>query len=94
MSPSSRTWPLLLVLGLVTGVLSSFALFVTLMIVFGVYLVARDGFRRAPRWWRSAGLAVLNGVSNGFFIALFLMMMFSCTAGLGTRGYMGGMYVI
>lgn len=83
-----------LVLGLVTGVLSSFALFVTLMIVFGVYLVARDGFRRAPRWWRSAGLAVLNGVSNGFFIALFLAMMFSCSAGLGTRGYMGGMYVI
>ena len=83
-----------LVLGLVTGVLSSFAVFVTLMIAFGIYLVARDGLRRAPRWWRSAGLAVLNGVSNGFFIALFLAMMFSCSAGLGTRGYMGGMYVI
>ena len=66
-------------LGLATNMLSSFVVFIAVLLVLGVYLVARDGIRRAGRWWRSAGMAVLNGVSNGFFIALFLVMMFSCT---------------
>ena len=82
-----------LAFGLLTGMLASFAVFIALLFLFGGYLVVRDGLRRSGRWWRNAGVAVLNGLSNGFFIALFLMMMFSCTAGLGTRGYMGpGVY--
>ena len=78
-----------LAFSLLTGMLASFAVFIALLFLFGGYLVVRDGLRRSGRWWRNAGVAVLNGLSNGFFIALFLMMMFSCTAGLGTRGYMG-----
>ena len=48
--------------------------------------------RASGRWWRNAGMAVANGISNGFMIALVFALMFSCTAGLGRGGYMGGYY--
>lgn len=67
--------------GLVTGTLASLAVFVVLVVGFGVYLVARDGLRASRRWWRNAGMAALNGLSNGLLMALFMAMMFSCTMG-------------
>lgn len=68
-----------LAVGIATQTFGSLAVFVVLLIVLGVYQVVRDGVRRSGRWWRNAGMAVLNGLSNGFVIALFLVAMFSCT---------------
>ena len=81
-----------LVLGLATSTLASLSLMVIIPVVVGVVLVVRDGIRLAPRWWRNAGMAVANGISNGFMIALVFALMFSCTAGLGRGGYLGGYY--
>ena len=80
-----------LLFGLVTNTVFSFAVFIGLLFIFGGYMVVRDGLRGSLRWWRNAGVAVLNGFSNGFVLALFLVAMFSCTTGFGMRGY-GGMY--
>ena len=68
-----------LAFGLISGTITSFTVFLALLFVFGGYLVVRDGLRSSPRWWRNAGLAVLNGISNGLLIALFVVAMFSCT---------------
>ena len=68
-----------LALGLLTSSLSANALFLVILFVFGAYLVGRDGVRLAPRWWRNAGVATLNGLTNGLVIALFFAAMFSCT---------------
>ena len=68
-----------LALGLFFGTLSSLVVFIVLLVVFGGYFVVRDGIKGSARWWRNAGVAVLNGISNGFFMALFIAMMFSCT---------------
>ncbi len=81
-----------LVLGLATSTLASLSLMVIIPVVVGVVLVVRDGIRLAPRWWRNAGVAVANGISNGFMIALVFALMFSCTAGLGRGGYVGRYY--
>ncbi len=77
------------VLGLLTSTLSSMALIVGLPLVVGLYLVLRDGVRHQGRWWRNAGIALLNGASNGFVLALFLVAMLSCSSGLGRGGYGG-----
>ena len=68
-----------LAFGLFAGTLSSLVVFIVLLVVFGGYFVVRDGIKGSARWWRNAGVAVLNGISNGFFMALFIAMMFSCT---------------
>ncbi|MBM6775256.1 DnaJ domain-containing protein [Olsenella profusa] len=81
-----------LVLGLITQTLASLALLVAVPVVVGVYLVARDGLRRSARWWRNAGVAAANGASNGLMIAVLFVLLFSCTTGLGMRGYMGYRY--
>lgn len=82
-----------LVLGLLTNTLASLFLLVVVPAVVGVALVVRDGVRTRARWWRNAGVAVANGISNGFMIALVVALMFSCTSGLGRTGYMGYRYV-
>lgn len=81
-----------LVLGLVTSTLASLSLMVIVPVVVGAVFVVRDGVRMKARWWRNAGVAVANGVSNGFMIALVFAMLFSCTAGMGRGGYMGYYY--
>ena len=68
-----------LVLGLLGSSLASYAVFLAILFVFGAYLVVRDGLKRAPRWWRNAGVALMNGLTNGLVIALFFVAMFSCT---------------
>lgn len=79
-------------LGLITNSLSSVAIIVGVLLVMGLYQAFREGVRHKARWWRNAGIAVANGASNGFMLALFLFAMMSCTSGLGHRGYMGGYY--
>lgn len=68
-----------LVLWALTASLAANAVFLVLIFGLGIYLVARDGIRRAPRWWRNAGVAVLNGLTNGLVFALLFAAMFSCT---------------
>lgn len=77
-----------LAFGLVTSTLAADAVFVAVLLVFGAYLVIRDGVRWTGRWWRNAGVATLNGLTNGLVIALFVTALFSCTmAGPRVRGY-------
>lgn len=80
-------------LGLITQTLSSLVFLIVLPIAIGIYLVVRDGIRKSGRWWRNAGIAVVNGASNAFMIALVFALMFSCTSGLGRVGYMGYPYI-
>ncbi|WP_417138502.1 DnaJ domain-containing protein [Paratractidigestivibacter faecalis] len=77
------------VFGLITGSLGSFSLFIAALVVAGLVMVVRGGVKLSRRWWRNAGMALGNGASQGFTIALFVTLMFSCTAGLGRVGYMG-----
>ena len=80
------------VLGALTDTLASMTLIIVIPLAIGIYNVVRDGLRASGRWWRNAGIAVANGASNGLMLALFLVMMFSCTSGLGRGGYMGYRY--
>lgn len=68
------------VFGLLTATIASFAAFIAVLVVVGAVMVVRDGVKLSARWWRNAGIAIANGVSNGVAIALLLVMMFSCTA--------------
>ena len=77
------------VFGLLTRSLGSFSLFIVALVVAGLVMVVRGGVKLSRRWWRNAGMALGNGASQGFTIALFVTLMFSCTAGLGRVGYMG-----
>ena len=77
------------VFGLLTRSLGSFSLFIAALVVAGLVMVVRGGVKLSRRWWRNAGMALGNGASQGFTIALFVTLMFSCTAGLGRVGYMG-----
>ncbi len=81
-----------IVLGLITGTLASLSFIILVPLILGLVLVVRDGVKRRKRWWRNAGVAVANGASNGFAIAVIFALLFSCTAGLGRTGYMGGRY--
>ena len=78
-----------LVLGLITRSLGSVSIIVGVLLVMGLWQAFSEGVMHGGRWWRNAGLAVANGASNGFMIALFMFAMMSCTAGLGRVGYMG-----
>ena len=80
------------VLGALTSTLASMSLIIVIPLVVGIYMVVRDGVRASGRWWRNAGVAVANGASNGLMLALFMVMMFSCTSGLGRAGYVGYRY--
>ncbi len=75
--------------GLVTQTLASLSLIILVPLVVGVVLIVRDGLKRSGRWWRNAGMALLNGISNGVVIALIMVMLFSCSSGLGRWGYVG-----
>ena len=81
-----------LVFGLMTGTLGAMALIIAVLLVAGLAKAFRHGFGKSRRWWRNAGMALGNGASSGLMIALFMSLMFSCTAGLGTVGYMGRGY--
>lgn len=83
-----------IVLGLLYSMLYQLALIVAFPLVFGIYLIARDGgfLHKSKRWWQNSGRYVLNGATNGFTIAIFLVVMYSCAAGLGTGGYTGAYY--
>lgn len=77
------------VAALLTSSLAAWSLFIFVPLAMGLFLVFRDGVKRSARWWRNAGVAIANGASNGFMTALLLVLMFSCTSGLGRVGYMG-----
>lgn len=53
----------------------------------GGYLLVRDGLRGSLRWWRNAGVAALNGLTNGVFMALFFLLLSSCSMGLHPFGF-------
>ena len=77
-----------LAFGLVTSTLAADAVFVAVLVVFGAYLVIRDKVRWSGRWWRNAGVAMLNGLTNGLVIALLVTALFSCSmAPLGMWAY-------
>ena len=60
--------------------------FLVALLVVGAVLVIRDGLRASLRWWRNAGVATLNGLTNGVFMALFFMLLSSCSMGFYPYG--------
>ena len=60
--------------------------FLVALLLVGGFMVVRDGLRRSARWWRNAGVATLNGLSNGVFMALFFLLLSSCRMGLYAPG--------
>ncbi len=78
-----------LVLGALTNTLGSVALVILMLVGFGTFLAFGEGLSHARAWWRSGLRSLANGVSSGLVFALFMVMMFSCGAGLGSAGYRG-----
>lgn len=70
------------VMGLFTGTLMQMLFMVTLMTTLGVFLIFRGGgvLGHGGRWWKNAGTNVIAGMSSGVMLAVFLGLMFSCTA--------------
>lgn len=84
-----------LILGAIFNMLSSLAFIILVPIIIGGYLVIKEGgfLHKTQGWWRNAGRYIINGATNGFTIAVFLVLMIGCTSGmsaLGTAGYRGG----
>lgn len=74
-------------LGLFFNVLESITFVIVVPLVIGLVLIARGGLgRHNGLWWRNAGMQVLSGLSNGFFVALFITLMMSCSQNLGRAG--------
>ena len=78
-----------IVAGLLTNSLPAMLFFIILMLISGGYAAFSEGISHPVRWWRHAGAQLFRGASQGVIFALFMVLMFSCTSGLGTRGYMG-----
>jgi molecular chaperone DnaJ len=77
-----------LALGLFFGVLPSIAFVILVPLVMGLFLIVCDGLGgHNTLWWKNAGRALVNGISNGFILALFMTVMVSCMQGLGRPGY-------
>lgn len=78
-----------LVLGLIMGVLGSILFLVAIPLAFGVYLAIRGGLGgHGALWWKNAARHVGAGFANGFLIAVFVVLLMSCSAGMG-RSYAG-----
>ncbi|MDJ1121422.1 DnaJ domain-containing protein [Olsenella sp. YH-ols2217] len=60
-------------------------------VVLGAVFIVRGGLGKHNRvWWKNAGRYVVNGLSNGFLLALFLGLLFSCAQSAGrTAMYYG-----
>lgn len=82
------------VLGAIFGILESLIIIIAVPVAIGSYLVFKGGgvAHKRSGWWKNAGRYMLNGATNGFSIALFLVLMVSCMNGLGTAGYGGRGY--
>ena len=78
-----------IVSGLLTGSLWTIILFIVLMIFSGGFAAFKDGLKHPARWWKNAFSQLLKGASQGLIFALFMTLLFTCSSGLGTRGYMG-----
>ena len=81
------------VLGAVTGTLASMAIFLVIVLGLGLYFALAGGVRHSGRWWRNALASLSNGAVEGLILALFMAMMFSCTAGRASFGGPGYGYV-
>ena len=77
-----------IVVGLLTGTLSSMTLFIAILLVVGLIKAFKGGIGKRARWWKNAASAVGNGASSGLMFAIFFGLMFSCST-LGRAGYMG-----
>ena len=57
-----------------------------IMVVMGLVQAFQGGIKRKARWWRNAGIAFLNGVSNTIVWVLLIAAMYSCSgAGIYSR---------
>ena len=78
-----------IVAGLFTGTLLAMLFFIILMVVSGGFAAFSEGINHPARWWKHAFAQMVHGASQGLIFAFFMVLMISCTTGLGTRGYMG-----
>lgn len=78
-----------IVAGILTRSLWTILLFVVLLVVSGGFAAFAGGLKHPARWWKNAFSQVIKGASQSAIFAVFMLLMFSCSSGLGTRGYMG-----
>ena len=78
-----------IVAGILTNTLLAMMFFIVLMVLSGGYTALSEGISHPARWWKHAFAQLVRGASQGVIFAVFMVLMFSCTSGLGTRGYMG-----
>ena len=78
-----------IIAGLLTRSLWTVLLFVVLLVVFGALAAFSAGLKHPARWWKNAFMQVVKGASQSAIFAVFMFLIFSCSSGLGTRGYMG-----
>ena len=77
-----------LVFGALMDVLSGLWIFIVVLALIGFIFAASGGVTgHGKTWWKNAGSAMMNGAVQGFFIAIFITAMVSCTASLGASGY-------
>ena len=78
-----------IVAGIFTRSLLAMLFFIILLLVSGGFAAFSDGINHPARWWKHAVTQIARGASQGLVFAFFMVLMISCTTGLGTRGYMG-----
>ena len=78
-----------IVVGLLTHSLWTILLFIALMVISGGFAAFRSGLKHPARWWKNAFAQIIKGASQSAIFAVFMLLLFSCSSGLGTRGYMG-----
>lgn len=81
-------------IGNLLSLVESLTFVIVAPIAIGIYLIYRGGgcLHKSTGWWKNAGRYVMNGATNGFTIALFLVLMVGCMNSLGTSGYTGASY--
>lgn len=79
-----------IVFGLFFNVLDIMLPLMAIPIVLAGVFIARGGIgKHNAVWWKNAGRYVLNGLSNGFLLAVFLGLLFSCAQSAGRATFYG-----
>ena len=79
-----------IVLGSLANMMAPMLVVIALPLVIGLFFVLQQGLGgHTARWWQNAARWVRYGLTNGIAFAILIYFFMSCSAGFGTRGYMG-----
>lgn len=76
-----------LILGLWSGVVGSMLPFVVVLVVLGVFSIARGGgLGHGSRWWQNVMASLFNGILYGLLLSALILSMYSCGSVAGGYG--------